>query len=586
MKRIMTLMLILMMSLNMYAPAYAKENDQQIENKRLSVKQLHEDFEHLTKTLEEVHPNLYASYGKNKLESQRLNIKKQLSQPMTILEYYTLIAPFISLVQDGHTSIVRPKALINQAIEDSKVFPLVTEIRDNKMYVIGCLENHIILPLGAEITAIEDIHVKEIITTLKKYVVGTRDAYREGQLEEALYDLLWLHYHVEDTFHVTYKWKGKVNHKKITGVSKDMVDRYFKSKFNDQKTYTYRILNNDICYLDINRFKEPYAFEGFLKDMFQTMKDKHIDNLIVDIRDNPGGVDRLGTELISHLYDKPFSQVSRVDIKVSEQTNSAYGKIGDILSQKPKMVFNQHLSNTFDGRLCLLTNRNSFSAASMFASAIKDYHLGIVIGEETGGLATQYGNIYFFNLPHSQLKVCVSSKYIVRPNGEETKRGVQPHYQVTQSVKDRINHQDTVLAFAKDYLYHEYDKEYNQLGYNVGEAFTYIKLDHSDYQTSIEAIYTMYDTYQYDLIYDMLSDDNQKIIPKDMMKAFIDERNKELSQFGGYQKITLSEGWGIKEDETLIRYAFKGYLVYEKKTIPFEILLDETKRIESDKIDI
>jgi len=91
----------------------------------------------------------------------------------------------------------------------------------------------------------------------------------------------------------------------------------------------------------------------------------------------------------------------------------------------------------------------------MFASTIKDYKLGTLIGEETGGLATSYGDIYPFQLPNTRLHCGVSHKRFVRPSGEDDGRGVLPDHQVEINVDDIAAGNDKVMAFAKKLIVSE-----------------------------------------------------------------------------------------------------------------------------------
>ena len=104
----------------------------------------------------------------------------------------------------------------------------------------------------------------------------------------------------------------------------------------------------------------------------------------------------------------------------------------------------------FSGRMCVLIGPQTFSSATDFADAIKTYHLGTLIGEETGGRPNGFGEAYIFRLPHSQLAVSVSSALFVRASGDTTDhRGVVPDIAVTPADSDRRATRDPVLERAK-----------------------------------------------------------------------------------------------------------------------------------------
>ena len=106
---------------------------------------------------------------------------------------------------------------------------------------------------------------------------------------------------------------------------------------------------------------------------------------------------------------------------------------------------------SFSGRMCVLIGPQTFSSATDFADAIKTYHLGTLIGEETGGRPNGFGEAYIFRLPRSQLAVSVSSALFVRASGDTTDhRGVVPDVVVAPTDADRRAGKDPVMGRAKD----------------------------------------------------------------------------------------------------------------------------------------
>ena len=91
----------------------------------------------------------------------------------------------------------------------------------------------------------------------------------------------------------------------------------------------------------------------------------------------------------------------------------------------------------------LLTGSISYSAAIVFAMTLKDNGFATLVGQPTQGFANQSGQGNLFNLPHSELRAYITTRLLVRPSGELTQQGVQPHYEVgsgnsiTQSMDDK-----------------------------------------------------------------------------------------------------------------------------------------------------
>lgn len=95
-----------------------------------------------------------------------------------------------------------------------------------------------------------------------------------------------------------------------------------------------------------------------------------IDGLVIDLRGNGGGSLTEATSLTGlFLTEGPIVQVK-----------DAFGKIEVENDPDPQIVY--------EGPLATLVDRNSASAAEIFAGAIQDYGRGIVVGEPTFGKGT------------------------------------------------------------------------------------------------------------------------------------------------------------------------------------------------------
>jgi C-terminal processing protease CtpA/Prc len=84
----------------------------------------------------------------------------------------------------------------------------------------------------------------------------------------------------------------------------------------------------------------------------------------------------------------------------------------------------------------------------MLAVAIKDFQLGTLIGEETGGRANFYGSSYQFDLPATGIPTRVSYAQFIRPSGELDDKGALPDHEVNSRVEDKIAGIDTVMEYA------------------------------------------------------------------------------------------------------------------------------------------
>ncbi|MEN8126084.1 MAG: S41 family peptidase [Bacteroidota bacterium] len=228
-----------------------------------------------------------------------------------------------------------------------------------------------------------------------------------------------------------------------------------------KKINTYKILEESIGYLKVKDFViDKRDFYNNVDSIFAKIHNDSIGNLIIDIRNNPGGNSELADYLISCIYSKPYKGNSKILIKRSEQYYkymrgyfswwfkpflTFIKQINDYKHTPVGMVYEDikgfknpiNIKYRFKGKIYLLINSNTFSTALGFATVIKDYEIGHIIGEQTKSEVNEFGDIYPFDLPNSGLWVWTSAKRYIRPSGELTIGGLKPDTFV-EDVNDNI----------------------------------------------------------------------------------------------------------------------------------------------------
>ena len=129
-------------------------------------------------------------------------------------------------------------------------------------------------------------------------------------------------------------------------------------------TVEYRMLDGNVGFLQISEFTELTA-EQFAQAIAD-LEHQGMEALIVDLRDNPGGVLDGVSEVLDQIL--PEGIVVYTEDKYGNRTD--YESSGDTYLDMP---------------LAVLVNGNSASASEIFAGAIKDYGYGTLIGTRTFG---------------------------------------------------------------------------------------------------------------------------------------------------------------------------------------------------------
>jgi carboxyl-terminal processing protease len=147
-----------------------------------------------------------------------------------------------------------------------------------------------------------------------------------------------------------------------------------------------RVLPGNIGLLRIPGF-EVYGQVGqTVHDLVRRANKQNLRSLIVDVRDNPGGIDIEFIAALSAFVPKPgYVLQSRASTSSKIWTDSSVF-LGDQVGNPLLRIQAIREPALWRGRLVVLTNANSYSGAEYFAQGIQDAKRGTVIGETTGGL--------------------------------------------------------------------------------------------------------------------------------------------------------------------------------------------------------
>ncbi|MGN1319064.1 MAG: S41 family peptidase, partial [Lachnospirales bacterium] len=131
----------------------------------------------------------------------------------------------------------------------------------------------------------------------------------------------------------------------------------------DSQTVAHSIINDDIGYLRITGFEE--VTKNQFKENVDELKKEGVKYLIIDLRNNPGGLLTTVSEMADEFLDKG----------VLTYTENKEGKKNYIYSKDGK----------WNIPVVILVNKNSASASELFTGALKDYKIAKVVGETTFG---------------------------------------------------------------------------------------------------------------------------------------------------------------------------------------------------------
>ncbi|MDR6193386.1 S41 family peptidase [Siphonobacter sp. SORGH_AS_0500] len=155
------------------------------------------------------------------------------------------------------------------------------------------------------------------------------------------------------------------------------------------------MINDEIGYIDLKDFTGTASKE--VRQAFTDLKGKGMKKVILDLRDNPGGLLNMAVD-ISNIFVNKDSEIVSTKGKVSEW-NKTYTALNPAMDAEIPLV--------------VLTNSRSASAAEIVAGVIQDYDRGVLIGQKSFGKGlVQITRDLSYN---SKLKITTAKYYI--PSG-------------------------------------------------------------------------------------------------------------------------------------------------------------------------
>ncbi|RMF10124.1 MAG: hypothetical protein D6762_02235 [Candidatus Neomarinimicrobiota bacterium] len=421
----------------------------------LSSAEAAEDLQELIRTLEDVHPRLYFRADSVRIAARTDSLIRTFPDSLTALEFWVRVSPLVAALGDGHTFLSFPwEAWRTYRRQGGPAFPLKVRIENGRGYLTETDPRFPELPAEAEILAVNGIPFSAIAADLVRRISGERRSFREEIAGRNFAPFLWgLYPDWPRDYRIT--WRGTRGDSsrhtvRISGTTSPAAT----SSGSGPAPYSFReVPDRSVGIIDFRSMRDLSAFRSFLRSTFRTIRDDSLQALIIDIRRNGGGNSQLGDALIAYLTDQPYRQVDTMEVKASREARRflirrfvkwwqmpllplavfhplgralLLKKAGTITTFTPAEKQPESVPYPFRGTVYLLTSRHTFSSANMLAITFKCYHLGTIIGEETGGVTVAYGDIVSFTLSHTGLGGGVSYKRFVHPCGREDGHGVIP----------------------------------------------------------------------------------------------------------------------------------------------------------------
>ena len=455
----------------------------------LSVNEMQDDLSLFVDALKEGYPGLYDYISEEKFDSLIKHSFVSISKPLTLFQFEILIKNIIGQIHDSHLLVLSKPSVSNYG---KPFFPSVN---------MGWLKDSLIINrtipkyqhlYGKRIVEVDGISADSLKQMVENYSLLSNQ-HSDGFVKSinkfrllTTANLSYFNYYskASKTYDLNLRFSDGKNIQ-IPGSKRNPKTRinfipdwskFFTTNFNKTGNFLTKKLANNTAYLSLSNFNLNEIEIAQVSQFIKSIADSSYQHLIIDVRNNSGGEEEMVSQIFSLIAKQPFQTISykkvnktnsfdlfehtlnyRSIIGMYKNFTSVAGKSGYYLY--PKDQIEPDSTCNFRGRVYVLANERSFSAATLFPALVHKYKRGAVVGRETPTTyyqmnANDYANL---QLSNSLITVRIPLVQIVFDTVLNAKipwgRGVIPDYPVHLSLDEMVfKNGDSILNYTQELI--------------------------------------------------------------------------------------------------------------------------------------
>jgi len=453
-------------------------------NYLFTVKQLQFDLAVVKYAFVKAHPGLYWYQNPDEFEAEYSRLKNALIKPMTEMEFFSFISPFISSIRCGHTEIDFSDNFNRKVLEKIKILPLGTKNIDNRIFIYQNYTNDTSIAIGSEVLTIKGIRADSVLSFMKPFEWMGMDGDKRNywRVDELMLSVYGLFRNAENYELETITPNGQHKRLSLAGLELGIINqiydtRYDASKGKDYSSFQFKMIDSlSTGVIRIDEFRGKH-FNRQLARTFKSLRKNNTKHLIIDLRGNTGGMCDYARSLYANIALHDFKFYEKNDIVLNNLHDSVfkYGKLDNHFWRLKNFIrfgwyretapgrydlknitdrglrqSHQPRRNNFRGDVFILIDEQSFSATTEFCAVAKFNKRVKFVGRETGGgyCGNTGGEDMELILPNTKIEVDIPLiRYVMAVEGE-CGRGIIPDYVRKQNIMDIVNNYDADLMFT------------------------------------------------------------------------------------------------------------------------------------------
>lgn len=423
-------------------------------------------------SVEALHPGLGRFGPREEFLSTLDSVKSVVEQrdSVSLMDFFRMVNPVLVRIRCGHTKFFPPMQGFPFYFHTENVLPCIVRFDDTRRLLVTRSTRPELA--GKYLESINGRPVGAIVDALRKqmFADGRVRSSADAQIEQ--YFSAWYGDFVQDQPAFLLGLSGEKESVPVKGITSK--EWHELDKNNSYLSFQNRLqfLSDSVASLRVATF---YAEQGnkhfmrFLDSSFTEIGKRKINHLIIDVRGNEGGNDRLGKALYAHIALKDFRYYDRIEVKVRRkrdipERNRAYlprfiGLARFFIKKDPqgRLLFTRHRNlgkhhpskKAFEGKVWFLHDGLSYSVTSEFLAVARSEGRGVFVGQESGGTyeGDNSGTFAIYKLPETglDLGIPLGGYYSAVKAAAEAGRGIMPDLECLPSRNDLLEKTDPAL---------------------------------------------------------------------------------------------------------------------------------------------
>jgi len=454
----------------------------------LTAEQARRELRILKRAFTDLHPGLYRYATLAQIDAAFARADAEVADGSDALAMYRIASRLAAVVRCGHTwtNPLNQGAAVQAGLAALPALPLRLRLIEGRLLVTASADPAV--PANAELLAIDGRTPATLVAELLPYLRadGGNDGKRLSQLDSdengGAMDRLFPLLHPPGPAGYALRFRprgGRVAEATVAPMTAAVREQRLAAAGHPAPPDDWRLEIGDdgVAVMTLPTFgfwNSDFDWNGFLGRSFATLRERHVDKLVLDLRRNEGGDGAIGDALQAHLLSAPFSvpasrmesAYERVPYDLARFLDTwdfgFFDRTGQVtrgpgrnwsLREQPADTRIAPVAQPFRGRTVLLTGPRMSSAGFLIARNLKASGSATLVGQPTGGSlrGLNGGQLAWLVLPVSGVSVDIPlvAGFAATPQPDS---GVRPDLAVRTTLEDVAAGRDPDLRAARRWL--------------------------------------------------------------------------------------------------------------------------------------